>query len=499
MPGEVNPYNSRVGFIEIRWVRGVSQFRLRTTTAHEFQHLIHDLVDRNERSWLNESLAVFSQLHVGDNRDPEEFASAFFNNAGRVQLNPSSFGETTYGAAFLFLTYLQDRFGLETLQAFAAHPENGLDALDALFAEIGVDVDADTFFADWILANYLNNAELSDGRYGYPLLSKLKRSTQPYAEYFRNLPIIFRRQEPQYFTRYYKFELPTIGQTRQLELQLDGPLSQDAWLQLVQISGGQITLDRYRASDFRDQPIAATLNEGAEHVFLSISPFTPNDRENDTPVRYTLSIRTLVSNEAILAPDHSLVSPSIKLLDRAEFTDLMRAAAGGDAIEVNRIYIDSANRLQPMEMIQALHLAAAAGYEDVVALFILTDIDIQAQDTNGQSALMLAEEAGHDRIVELLRVAAAEEDKRAQQRIAPEEVRDFLISASDNDPNIKAQTLTEAAGSGFTNLIHLLLTLRNLDLDIDLIDLYGETALMAATRVGHADTVTRLSCTRCQP
>ena len=145
-----------------------------------------------------------------------------------------------------------------------------------------------------------------------------------------------------------------------------------------------------------------------------------------------------------------------------------------------------------MEMIQALHLAAAAGYEDVVALFILTDIDIQAQDTNGQSALMLAEEAGHDRIVELLRVAAAEEDKRAQQRIAPEEVRDFLISASDNDPNIKAQTLTEAAGSGFTNLIHLLLTLRNLDLDIDLIDLYGETALMAATRVGHADTVTRL-------
>ena len=96
MPGDVNPYNNRVGFIEIRWANSISRFRSRTTAAHEFGHLVHHLVDRNERSWLDEGLAVYSQLQAGDNRDPEEFGIAFFNNAARVQLNPSDVREGTY-------------------------------------------------------------------------------------------------------------------------------------------------------------------------------------------------------------------------------------------------------------------------------------------------------------------------------------------------------------------------------------------------------------------
>ena len=499
MLGEVNPYNNRVGFIEIRWVNSITRFRSRTTAAHEFGHLIHLHVDRNERSWLDEGLAVYSQLQAGDPEDPEGFASAFFNNVGRVQLNPSEMREDTYGASFLFLTYLQDRFGLETLQDFATHPENGLAALDSVFAELGADVDADTFFADWALANYLNNTQFADGRYGYPMLSKINRNAQPYAIFFRNLPAIFEQREPQYSTRYFKYELPPEVFTRQLELdlRLDGTASHDAWLHFVQFTGSRIDIDRFRYRDFRGQPVMATLHEGTVHAFLTVSPFNPDNRVNEQPVRYTLSIRTLVSQEAAIAADPSDLSPSdltlsIESLDPADYTDLMRAVSRGDVLAVNRIFIESANSIPPMEMLLSFHLAAAAGYEDVVALFTLTDIDIQAQDAKGQTALSLAEEAGHDRVAALLRAVTAEGDRRAPQRMAQEEIRDFLLFARDGDPDTRARTLTEAAKSGFTNLLHLLLTSRDLDLDIDLIDVYGETALMAALRAGHTDTVARL-------
>ena len=297
-----------------------------------------------------------------------------------------------------------------------------------------------------------------------------------------------------YSTRYFKYELPPEVFTRQLELnlQLYGTASQDAWLHFVQFTGNQIDIDRFRYRDFRGQPVTATLHEGTVHAFLTVSPFNPDNRVNDQLVRYTLSIRTLVSQEPAIAADPSDLTLSIESLDPADHTDLMRAVLRGDALAVNRIFIESANSIPPMEMLLSFHLAAAAGFEDLVALFTLTDIDIQAQDANGQTALSLAEEAGHDRVAALLRAVTAEEDRRAPQRMAQEEIRNFLLYARDGDPDTKARTLTEAAKSGFTNLLHLLLTSRNLDLNIDLIDVYGETALMAALRAGHTDTVARL-------
>ncbi|HSV86058.1 MAG TPA: hypothetical protein VLH85_05750 [Levilinea sp.] len=143
--------------------------------AHEFQHMIHWYQDRNETSWLNEGfseLAAFLNGYGGGGFDYVYTADA------DIQLNdwPNHPDGTTphYGASFLFVTYFLDRFGDSAVQALVAHAENGLESVDAVLAEMefvdprsGAPITADDVFADWVIANYLREPGVGDGRYTY--------------------------------------------------------------------------------------------------------------------------------------------------------------------------------------------------------------------------------------------------------------------------------------------------------------------------------------------
>lgn len=147
--------------------------------AHEFQHMIHWYQDRNETSWLNEGFSELSTLLNGYNAGGFDYA--FIGNPD-LQLNdwPNDSSSTTphYGASFLFTAYFLDRFGDEATQALVRHPENGLDSVDTVLREInaidpltGELIQADEFFVDWVVANYLGDDRVSDGRYAYKLYS----------------------------------------------------------------------------------------------------------------------------------------------------------------------------------------------------------------------------------------------------------------------------------------------------------------------------------------
>ncbi len=136
--------------------------------AHEFQHMIQAHQDPNENVWLNEGFSGFAELHGGFNFGTEAEANAFLVRPD-TQLNtwPET-GDTYphYGAGLLFVAYLHDRYGPQALRQLSQHPLPGLSALEALLADLG-EPNADTFFADWVLANWLQDAQLADGRYGY--------------------------------------------------------------------------------------------------------------------------------------------------------------------------------------------------------------------------------------------------------------------------------------------------------------------------------------------
>ncbi|MCX8023834.1 MAG: immune inhibitor A [Thermanaerothrix sp.] len=143
--------------------------------AHEFQHMIHWYRDRNEESWLNEGFSELAAFLNG--YDPGGFDYLFAQDPD-LQLNdwPNDPDATTphYGASFLFVAYFLDRFGERATQALVAHPDNGMDSLDAVLTDLGA-VDpltgqpysADDVFVDWTITNYLQNPSLENGRYTY--------------------------------------------------------------------------------------------------------------------------------------------------------------------------------------------------------------------------------------------------------------------------------------------------------------------------------------------
>jgi len=143
--------------------------------AHEFQHMIHWNQDRNEDTWINEGLSELASFINGYDVGGFDF---IFTQDPDLQLNnwPNENSETAphYGASFLFLTYFFDRFGEEAIRALVAHQDDGISGMEGVLTDLdardrltGARVRADDVFLDWVLANFLLDGDIFDGRFTY--------------------------------------------------------------------------------------------------------------------------------------------------------------------------------------------------------------------------------------------------------------------------------------------------------------------------------------------
>ena len=145
------------------------------TLAHEYQHMIHWYTDKNESTWLNEGFSMLAELLNG--YDVGGHDSVYLNYTD-VQLTDwgDDVGSNSayYGASFLFTTYFLDRFGEEASKAVVKHPDNGMASIDQVLNDLGI-INPDTnlpftaedVFANWAVANILQDTSIADGRYGY--------------------------------------------------------------------------------------------------------------------------------------------------------------------------------------------------------------------------------------------------------------------------------------------------------------------------------------------
>lgn len=149
--------------------------------AHEFQHMIHWYRDRNEESWLNEGFSELASLLNG--YDPGTAHYVFMSDPD-LQLNdwPNDSDATYphYGSGLMFTTYFLDRFGEDATKALVADPANGLDSVDDVLKQIGATdpatgkpLTADDVFADWVVANYINDSGVAEGQYAYRTLDQV--------------------------------------------------------------------------------------------------------------------------------------------------------------------------------------------------------------------------------------------------------------------------------------------------------------------------------------
>ena len=136
--------------------------------AHEFQHMIHWYNDRNEDTWLNEGCSELAAYL--NNFDPGGSDYAFARQPD-TQLNSWPEGPGTasanYGASYLFTSYFLDQFGSDATQSLVAHPENGLTAVDSVLADLGTGMTHIDLFANWTIANLLDDPSIYNGQYGY--------------------------------------------------------------------------------------------------------------------------------------------------------------------------------------------------------------------------------------------------------------------------------------------------------------------------------------------
>jgi len=141
------------------------------TLAHELQHAFLAFLDPNEEAWVTEGLSELAEERSGY---PESHsARAYLANPNMALLDWSAEPmtlEAHYGAAYLFMRYLVQRYGEGALSALAHEPADGLAGFEATLARLQPPTSFEAFFGDWLVANALNIPSLEGGRYGYPQL-----------------------------------------------------------------------------------------------------------------------------------------------------------------------------------------------------------------------------------------------------------------------------------------------------------------------------------------
>ena len=124
--------------------------------AHEFQHLIHEERSPQADTWLNEGLSeLLSEQAYG----PSGFLNAF-RSAPNTQLTAwSATGSNAvhYGAAHSFLRFLFQHYGgIEGVPKLLATGLSGVPAVEDYLRASGYGVGFDDVFADWLVANLLD-------------------------------------------------------------------------------------------------------------------------------------------------------------------------------------------------------------------------------------------------------------------------------------------------------------------------------------------------------
>ena len=172
----VHPYSNTREMFYLNAARlGLAEPFAYSVLAHEHQHMIHWFLDRNEETWLNEGFANLAAFVNGYDVGGSDFSYVLDPD---LQLNYWSNDEDNrfphYGAAFLFLAYFLDRFGETASQELVASPDNGMPSVDAVLEKLKITdprtsapISADDVFADWVLATFLQDKNVADGRYHY--------------------------------------------------------------------------------------------------------------------------------------------------------------------------------------------------------------------------------------------------------------------------------------------------------------------------------------------
>ncbi|MBC8424596.1 hypothetical protein H8E07_10765 [bacterium] len=131
--------------------------------AHEFEHLIHFDTDQNEEAWVDEGLAELAMWLFGH---PDHISS--FNTNPDNSLTSWGSAWADYIQTYLWSLYIYEQFGGQpTIWDVSHQAYNGMTGYERVLADAGYAVPIEQVFANWTVANYLDDPSLYAGQFGY--------------------------------------------------------------------------------------------------------------------------------------------------------------------------------------------------------------------------------------------------------------------------------------------------------------------------------------------
>ena len=206
--------------------------------AHEFQHLIHWRRDPNETIWINEGCAEYATFVCG--YQVGNHVSSFQRNPHVSLVNWSQGRQSEvahYGAVYLWMLYLHEHYGgAQTIAAIVKDRANGISGINNALRSRGVESTFSAIYTDWKVANYLDDNEFADGRYGY---QNEQLKLQPRREH-RSYPVSVKNNVlASYASDYIPFYPNIQNGSLSLSFEGDGHFSYD--VKAVEFQGGQPT------------------------------------------------------------------------------------------------------------------------------------------------------------------------------------------------------------------------------------------------------------------
>lgn len=138
-----------------------------STVAHEFQHVLHAHLHPMDEAWINEGSSVLAQVLNRYGATGWDAGKAQQPDAQLDVWDPNS--SIGYGNGFMWMLYYYEHFGGDraTRLELADNRLSGMQLFSDLLSKLGSHETADQMFADWVVANFVNDPAIDGGRYGY--------------------------------------------------------------------------------------------------------------------------------------------------------------------------------------------------------------------------------------------------------------------------------------------------------------------------------------------
>ena len=250
--------------------------------AHEFTHLItfnqkEKTYNVSEEVWLNEARAEYVPTLLGYDKEYEgsnlQRRVKSFLDKPSDSLTEWREKSTDYGVINLFIQYLVDHYGIETLTDSLKMRKVGIESLNAVLSQRGFKTDFAQIFTDWTVAVLINDCQVSEKYCYYNQNLKNFRVTPllNYLPFVGESTLSVNNTTKDWSGNWHKF----VGGKGTLKLEFRGGEANFRIPYITQDSEGDLNVDNLVLDEDRKGEILVS-DFGSQNIALTIIPSVQN-------------------------------------------------------------------------------------------------------------------------------------------------------------------------------------------------------------------------------